>query len=336
MTAGSVVQTASPVAPSMAASDVAAPPARSIRRRAAQFWIQLLVGASQKHPDLMRHLRGPGLWFAWRFSSHLRDATQVNAARILGADSSQTERRELARAMVGSYFDFLFELGSGRGHSADELAAKVERVEGIAAYQEARARGKGAIIVTAHIGSFEVGAAMMRRHEKRVHVVFQRDPMPVFESLRADQHRRAGLIEAPVNPVSGDDGWTIWLSIRDALMADEVVLMQGDRVMPGQRGRRMPFLGGHMMLPPGPVKLARATGAPIIPVCSPRLPDGRVRIIVEKPIWVDELEHDGTGPHPAERQLANVIEGWVSRYPEQWLMVDRAWCEDGAGGVAPQ
>ena len=76
-----------------------------------------------------------------------------------------------------------------------------------------------------------------------------------------------------------------------------------------------------------------ATGAPIIPVCSPRMPDGRVRIVMEEPIWVGEMKHDGVGPHPAEVKLAKVLEGWVSRYPEQWLVVNRAWCEDGAEGA---
>jgi KDO2-lipid IV(A) lauroyltransferase len=87
-------------------------------------------------------------------------------------------------------------------------------------------------------------------------------------------------------------------------------------------------MGGHVMLPPGPVKLAMATGAPIVPVCAPRGPDGRIHIVMEEPIWIDESEGRECGPHPAELKLGKVLEGWVRRYPEQWLMIQRVWCED--------
>jgi len=233
--------------------------------------------------------------------------------------------------MVASFYDFLTDMGRHQGRDAESLRSEIESAQGVENYFEARKAGKGAIVVTAHIGSFEVGAAAMRKTEPHVHVVFQRDPMRLFESLRAEQHRALGLIEAPVEPGRGDDTWNVWLKLRDALREDHVVLLQGDRVMPGQRGRKVPFMGGHVMLPPGPVKLAMATGAPIIPVCSPRLPDGRVRIVMGEPIWVGEEDGEGThgGPHPAELRLAKVIEGWVRAYPEQWMMVQRVWCEDG-------
>jgi KDO2-lipid IV(A) lauroyltransferase len=283
----------------------------------------------------MLRFRKVGVWFAWNCSASLRGATLANAERILGSGSTPAQRRRLARAVIGNFYQFLLDIGRHRGRSAAELMTEIESIEGEAGYEQARAAGKGAILVTAHIGSFEVGAVVLKAKEPSVRVVFQRDPMPVFENLRAEQHRRVGLIEAPVNPASGEDAWTVWLSLRDALLANEVVLMQGDRVMPGQRGLRMPFLGGHIVMPPGPVKLALATGAPLIPVCSPRTPDGRVRIIMGKPIWVSASGDSVSGPHPAVFELARVIEGWVSTFPEQWMMVQRVWCEDGATGAQP-
>lgn len=302
--------------------------ATGFRLRAAQFWIQLLVTLSQRVPGLMRVLRPAALWFAWNCSSTMRGATLANAARILGPEADRDRVTKLAKGVIASFYDFLFELGTYRRKSGPELIAEIQSVTGKAAYDEARQQGKGAILVTAHIGSFEVGAAALRQYEPTVHVVFQRDPMPVFEASRADQHRRLGLIEAAVDPSTGQDAWNVWLKLRDALRANEVVLMQGDRVMPGQRGRKIPFMGGHVMLPPGPVKLAMATGAPIVPVCAPRGPDGRIHIEMHEPIWIDESEPHESGPHPAELKLGKVLEGWVRRFPDQWLMIHRVWCED--------
>jgi KDO2-lipid IV(A) lauroyltransferase len=134
-----------------------------------------------------------------------------------------------------------------------------------------------------------------------------------------------GIVEAPI-----DDGLAMWLGLRDALNRNEVVLVHGDRLMPGQRGVRMEFLGRPALLPSGPVRLAIASGAPIVPLFAPRDPDGRVRILLEKPILVDPHAALIDVVHPAMRELANAMERIIRRYPDQWIMVHQPWCEDDA------
>jgi len=137
-------------------------------------------------------------------------------------------------------------------------------------------------VVTAHLGSFETGVAALRMHEDNVHVVFVRDNLSGFESMRSAQRRRLGVHEAPI-----DDGWRTWMKLRDALRTDHVVMLQGDRVMPGQRGVVVPFLDGHIEVPSGPVKLALASGAPIVPIFA--ITDGRggIDVHIEAPIEVE-------------------------------------------------
>jgi KDO2-lipid IV(A) lauroyltransferase len=169
------------------------------------------------------------------------------------------------------------------------------------------------------MGSFELGAVALTQLNERVHVVFRRDQMDGFERLRSTLHQRLGIVEAAL-----DDKWTVWLRLRDALRADEVVAIQGDRVMPGQNGMEMPFLGGHLLLPTGPVKLASASGAPIIPVFTVRAPDGRVRICVEDAIDVPHPLND-QAKADAMRQIAEVLAKYVRAYPEQWLVLAPAF-----------
>ncbi len=128
------------------------------------------------------------------------------------------------------------------------------------------------------------------------------------------------MIEAPI-----DDGWTVWLRLRDALVRNEVVMLQADRVMPGQKGCTLPFLHGHLELPMGPVKLALASGAPIVPIFAVRTKTGRMHINIEPAIFVEpSSEHI----HPALLQLAGILEKYVRAYPRQWLLMHRAFCED--------
>ena len=270
---------------------------------------------------MLRLTRGLFTRIVFRCSASVRAGTLANAARVLGPRATPAQHRRLARAVVGNFILFCHDVGRSVRLSADELYGQIQALEGDAHYAAARAMRRGAIVVTAHMGSFEVGMAALRRRDERVHVVFRRDAFGRFERMRSALRAKLGVIEAPV-----DEGWTVWLRLRDALLRDEVVVLQGDRVMPGQKGQRVPVLGADMLLPAGPVKLALATGAPIVPVFSIRTPAGAVRLCVEPAITVEAGDPDAVDR--AMRQLADVVGKYVAAYPEQWLMLQPAWCDD--------
>jgi len=289
-----------------------------LRRRAERFWLGSFFLAAQYVPWLVRRLKPLFVWGATAASRQIRVATAANARRILSHDLSDAPCRRFARDVTGNFYDFVADVGRAVRLTREQMLARVASAEGEARYHAARAQRRGAIVVTAHMGSFEVGLAALRKTEARVHVVFRKDPTDQFDQVRQLLRRRLNVLEAPV-----DEGWGLWLRLRDALMADEVVVIQGDRVMPGQKGQRVPFLGHHIMLPTGPVKLALASGAPLIPIFSLREPDGRIRIVIEEPI--DVRADDAISP--IER-LAAVLEKHVRANPEQWLMFQPAFCED--------
>lgn len=297
-----------------------------ISGRLAEFWISLFIRLAQRHPRLMRRMRPGVVRLSWWASRATREGTIANARWLLGPNAGMARRRALGRAVMGNFYDFLLDLGRCRGMSLGELAAEVESIEGLENYRAARAVGRGAIVVTAHLGSFEVGVAGLRRYEPRVHVVFRRDRMSLFEALRSEQRERLGVAEAPV-----DEGWPVWVRLRDALLADEVVMMQGDRLVEGQRGMRIPFLGGHIAVPTGPARLALAAGAPIIPIFSIRGPSGRVRVVAESAVSVDPAIDAPRAVEQATIAVTRVIERHVAANPEQWLVIRRVWLEDLAG-----
>ncbi|MEA2709081.1 MAG: phosphatidylinositol dimannoside acyltransferase [Phycisphaerales bacterium] len=259
---------------------------------------------------------------AYRFSRAIRTATAANARRILGPDVAQEYIESFGRGVVENFYDFVCDVGQSLHLTREQLLARIDSVEGHDHYEAARAPKKGAIIATAHMGSFEAGAAALIDRERAVHVVFKRDETR-FEHVRSSLRRKLGVIEAPV-----DEGWPLWLRLREALLRDEVVMVQADRVMPGQKGARVPFLHGHLLLPTGPIKLAIASGAPIVPVFAIRSAGGGIRIHVEPAIVVSEASD--ASPHPALLQFAAVLERYVRAYPEQWLLFHNAFCEDTA------
>jgi lauroyl/myristoyl acyltransferase len=286
------------------------------------FWQNLLFWEARNAPIIGKLLKPLAVHMARRLSEHIRDVTTCNGRRIFGPNVTDRRIRDYARGVTASFIDFVTDVARYANFTDDQLRNQIESITGQDHYNAARALRKGAIIATAHMGSFEAGAAALRSREPKMHVVFKRDVMDRFDLVRRELRERLGVIEAPV-----DEGWVIWLRLREALLRDEVVMLQADRVMTGQKGVAVPFLHGHLEIPTGPVKLALASGAPIIPVLSRRMPDGRVRLCAEPAIIVEPSDHS---PHPALLELAAVIEKHVRACPEQWLLMHRAFCEDAA------
>jgi KDO2-lipid IV(A) lauroyltransferase len=291
----------------------------SFRQAAASFWLDVMFRTAGSAPRLAKAIKPIAIAIAYRCSRAIRSATAANARHIFGPDTTPARQSAFGRGVLSSFYDFVCDVGQSLHCSKEELRGKIESIEGTEDYQAARAMKKGAVIVTAHMGSFEAGAVALLDREKAMHVVFKRDETR-FERVRAALRQKLGVIEAPV-----DEGWTVWLKLREALLRDEVVMVQADRVMPGQKGCKVPFLHGHLLLPTGPIKLAMASGAPIIPVLAIRRPGGRIRIHIEPHITVEPSDRD---PHPALLSFAATLEKYVREYPEQWLLFHRAFCED--------
>jgi KDO2-lipid IV(A) lauroyltransferase len=289
-----------------------------MRQAAAAFWLRRFFRLAEHAPRFTVAARPFFCGIAWIFSPSIRHGTQANAARVLGAKSTPAQQRRLAWKMLGSFYLFCCDVGQCSRAAPEELLARVEWVGGHETYLAARAARRGLIIVTAHMGSFEVALAALREHEPHVHVLFRRDAVDEFDAQRAELRRRLGVHEVAV-----DDGWTVWISLRQALLDDQVVVIQGDRVLPGQKGRFVPFLGGEMELPLSPIKLALASGAPILPVFSVRTPSGKIRLSVENPIEVKAEHIDSAFLH-----LAGLIEKQIQLHPDQWLILRPAWRQD--------
>ena len=275
-----------------------------------------------------RLLRQPAIWVAVWVSGAIRQGTAANYRRIVGRAPTRREHGRFARAVVARFFDFVVDVGRAQGAAAWQ--GRVADVHGQRAYLASRKSGRGAMLVTLHMGSFEAGLAALRGVERDVSVVFLRDRFADFEASR--RRLREGL---GVREIALDDGLAALAAIPAALRRNGVVVMQGDRAYPGQRSQVVPFLHGRLRLPLGPVRIARMCGSPIVPVASVRRPDGRFDIHLGTPVPVsasgDEPagESGGTdGIDPAVRAIARAFERLVAADPTQWLALRPAFVED--------
>ena len=266
-------------------------------------------------PRAAERLRPLFVRIAYAASPSVRRATRLNAAAL-----QVDRRRPYALSVLGRFYDVVVDIASCQSMTRDDLLNQIESIDGKEAYRATRRQGGGAIVLTAHAGSFEVGLAALSDLEPKVHVVFKRDAFDRFEKSRRRLREMLGVIESPV-----DDGPGIWMSLREALREDHVVAVQGDRTPPGQKGMPMPVRGGTLMLPTGPFKLALASGSPVIPILSTRTAAGKVALFIKPEIRV------APGPEgiaTAVATYARELEAFLAQHADQWLVLEPAFCEN--------
>jgi len=182
--------------------------------------------------------------------------------------------------------------------------------------------GKGAILLTAHIGNWELGGVVLSRlGYPALAVALPHKERPV-NNLFNQQREEHGVQIVPMN-----------LAVRrslETLSRNKCVALVGDRNFTSG-GETLSFLGRSVSFPPGPAMFSWRTGAPIVPIFMIREKDDRFSLFVEEPIYPPPVERNerenGRVRDLMEKYIA-VIEQKVRQYPTQWLMFRKFWIDD--------
>jgi KDO2-lipid IV(A) lauroyltransferase len=255
-----------------------------------------------------------------------RRAARRNLARILG-----TRGASLSRATWRLFYNFskfMVAYCELRHLSAEEARTRLSPdPEGTGRITSALAGGKGVVVLTAHLGNWEMGLRMLESFGVPVNVVMQVDPESGVETrlLSFRQNERVRVIEV------GDDASFV-LSLRAALARNEILAVQGDRASGAQPIASMLF-GAPFSLPLGPFLLAYRTGAPILAAFV--VQDGwwRFRSEIAAPIRFPETGDRDEVMRAAAASYAGALESIVRRYPDQWFNFYDLWPESGEKGV---
>ncbi|MGE5346805.1 MAG: lysophospholipid acyltransferase family protein [Acidithiobacillales bacterium] len=257
----------------------------------------------------------------------LREAILENVAAVLGLPVGDRRVEEVGRAMVTSHSRLWIDLLRCTSRTDVEPLALLTSRSGHERLVEAARQGTGAILLTAHVGNFELGGLFLRDFGATTAVAYVPDPSPVIERHRAEARRRIGVEGIPVtsSPFA-------FVPLLRALHEGRFVAMQGDRDVSGT-GRVLPFFGRTASFPVGPFRLAAIAGTPVFPVFVLMEPDGRYRTVVEAPIHVGLAA--GSRTEPDEAALQDAMERWVSilsrvirENPTQWYLFRRFWEDD--------
>jgi KDO2-lipid IV(A) lauroyltransferase len=191
------------------------------------------------------------------------------------------------------------------------------RVDGLENLEKARAIGKGILVVSCHMGSYEVVAAIWSATLAPVSFFAEEmEPRALFQWYR-DTRARLGISVLPLN-LAG------LRKVTQALRDNEMVVTAIDRDITGT-GRKMPFFGRPAPIPTGMAALALRMGIPLLPVCVYRLPDDSY-VAEGAPLVLAESTGDTDADElRVTQELLRHIEGFIQQHPEQWHVPHRIW-----------
>jgi KDO2-lipid IV(A) lauroyltransferase len=189
-------------------------------------------------------------------------------------------------------------------------------VKGREHLEEALSHGKGAIILTAHLGNWELGAHVMTQMGHEVTSIALEHQNPRVDRLLNEQRRRRG-----VNLLS-TSGYL--RGCYRALREGKIVALLGDRDVTGG-GIEMEFLGKRVSLPQGPARLSVRTGAPIIPGFNLRRSNDSWHTIIEKPIYPNPDDDQEGAVRSLMEKYVPVMEEYIRWHPCQWAVFYDFW-----------
>jgi KDO2-lipid IV(A) lauroyltransferase len=250
----------------------------------------------------------------WAARPAKRRRLAENLCHALGRPPDDPAVRTLVRREVSNEAqrsaDFLWALAR-----PEELRATT-RVDGTEHLTAALERGNGVLLVSTHVGGWEVATALPRLVVPVPTTAIVTDDWLAWavEGLRV----RAGLgIMYDSEPVS--------TAVR-ILRAGEALLVLGDYAKPWMRTYPVRLLDAVAELPAGPVVLARLCGTPIVPFSVLPTAPRRWRVEIEAPLEPPLRDSGEEGERETLQRLAdrwsatlrNHAEHWAAVYPMTW------------------
>ena len=294
-----------------------------MRQRLEFALVWLLLELLGLLPRRVARAVGAGIgWIAYAATPRLRRAGLKNL-ELAFPEKPVIEREKILRAMYKQLGWQLAEFCHMSGYTL-ERANQLIRYEGLENYLAAQRRGQGVLVLTGHLGAWELSSFYHSLAGHPMSMVIRRLDNPWINRLVNDIRTQHG------NRVLPKDDFARGLIA--AMRAGDTVGVLMDTNMTPPQGVFVDFFGRTACTASGVARVALRTGAAV-------LPGFLVWEAAEKRYvlhFLPELQLIDTGDSEADaiantQLFTTALENVIRRYPEQWLWVHRRWKTRPAG-----
>jgi len=276
------------------------------------------LGVRRLPPWLSYRIGGAGTWLAWKVMRRSTQAVMGNVGVALGIEDER-ERRRLALGTYRHYARDTIDFIRSLSMSDAELGRMLVEFDK-AHIDRALAGGRGALAVSAHFGSWELGGLLLRRlHGYPVSVVVRPETSPAVNRIRHEFRESFGIETIEVRRQLETA-----LKIRRLLAENRIVGMLLDRHF-GKDRVEVQFFGRPAFFLRTPALLAHETGAPLLPSFVYSRDDGGVVAVCGEPIPVERQLGRETAIRQATQRFARLLEDQIRLHADCWYQFYDYW-----------
>jgi len=186
-------------------------------------------------------------------------------------------------------------------------------------YLEQLASGRNAIVLTAHMGSYDLAASLFaQKFHRSIRMVRapESDPSSTEHMHQALEQSGAGAVKVGYS----NDGTALAFDLLSALRDGEIISIQGDRVVGDVAQAAVRFGRHQVFLPNGPFVLSLVADTPIYPIFIVRIGHRKYKIVAREPIVCERRggSRDEVIANAMQR-WAEVLQEMTCSYWPQWF-----------------
>ena len=238
-----------------------------------------------------------------------------NLTYVFGYEKSPSQIRQMARRIFANIVMILFEIGWSQGGSSKKIARRI-RFDGVHYLHQAHRKNRGVLVLTGHLGSWELLADAAGMLGYPINVVYRPlDFKPLDAFFERFRTRSGARLFSKAHAMR-----KILRSLKD----NELVGILLDQNTGRRAGVFVDFFGQSACTNKGLALIAQRMRAPVVPIFLVREADA-YRMIVGPEIPLIETGDKDRDVRANTRQYNQVLEIMIRRYPEQWFWVHRRW-----------
>ncbi len=252
----------------------------------------------------------------YAFSKKDRNGLSENLSLAFKRSKNDPIVKKMTRKIFHNYGEYMVDFFLLPQMPLKKVGNFFSDIRGEENLKEALVKGCGAILISAHLGNWEIGSILMRLLNYPLAVTALPHNTEAANALvnRLRTKNRIKVFEINNSTFSG-------IEIFRYLKNNGIVAMIGDRDYFGA-GLEIQFMGGVARLPTGPIALAMHSGAALIPTFVLKNQEGKYSGIMEKPVPLVSGKTRDEALLVNLKRTAGVLEQYIRRFPDQWYCPD--------------
>ncbi len=198
-----------------------------------------------------------------------------------------------------------------------ENFSKYVEIDHLERMQEAIAEGKGVVVLTGHVGTWEWLSAAFTMNDLPVTAIAKPQPNIQYTNALDD-------LRKTINVQIFSRGTSELMAAARALKAGKILGFLADQDG-GPGGALIDFLGKPAATPMGAAVFARKFNSPVIPAFILRQPDGKHKVVIEEVMRYEDTGDPDKDLYDFTVRMTRILERIIRENPTQWLWFQKRW-----------